>query len=122
MNAHLFLALAAGSIMASPVAAEPSEIGYPKDALGFSALVDADYSTAESQLRANRVDKDDPARLLNLGLVLAKTGRAEQAARMFQRAMQAEDVDLILADGEEISSRQAARRAMRALNGSLQQR
>ena len=62
MNAHLFLSLAAGALIAGPAYAEPSEIGYPKGALGFSALVDADYSTAESQLRANnRVAKDDPA-------------------------------------------------------------
>ncbi len=124
MHSHLFLWLVAGSISAAPAAAtEPSEIEYPKGSLGFNALVEADYPTAESQLRTkNLLARDDPARLINLGVVLARTGRQDQAARMFQRALEADEVQLILADGEEISSRQAARRAMRALNASLARR
>lgn len=124
MNGHLFLSLIGAALLAGPAAAADSgEIGYPKGSLGFNALVEADYSTAESQLRArNQVAKNDPARLINLGVVLAKTGRAEQAARLFERAMEAEEVELILANGEQVSSRQAARRAMRALNASLPSR
>ncbi|HUE78653.1 MAG TPA: tetratricopeptide repeat protein [Sphingomicrobium sp.] len=118
MTRPLTLMLFGAAMFASPAtAADPAEIGYPKGSLGFNALVEADYSTAESQLRANkRVAKNDPARLINLGVVLAKTGRAEQAARLFERAMAADEVELILASGEQVSSRDAARRAMRALN------
>lgn len=117
MNGHLFLSLIGAAMLASPAAAaDPGEIGYPKGALGFNALVEADYSTAESQLRAkNRVARNDPARLINLGVVLARTGRSDQAARLFERAMEAEEVELILANGEQLSSREVARRAMRAL-------
>lgn len=121
MNGHLFLSLIGAAVLACPAAAaDPGEIGYPKGSLGFNALVEADYSTAESQLRAkNRVARNDPARLINLGVVLARTGRSDQAARLFERAMEAEEVELILANGEQLSSREAARRAMRALNLSL---
>jgi hypothetical protein len=62
--------------------------------------------------------KDDPARLINYGTVLAKTGRMDEAAKQFKRAMEADEIELILADGRTITSREAAVRALRALDNS----
>lgn len=111
----LFAAVAA--VMITSVAnAEPGEINYPKGALGYDALLAADYRTAEAQIRsAEGVSKRDPARLINLGLVLAHRGETERATVMFQRAMTADEVTIILADGREMSSYEAARLAMRSL-------
>jgi Flp pilus assembly protein TadD len=103
--------------LAAPALAEPgSEIGYPKGALGYDALVAGDYATAEAQLRKSRgAAKDDPARLINLGQVLARTGRTEQAARLFERARMAEEMEIILADGRRMNSADAATIALRSL-------
>ncbi len=51
----------------------------------------------EAQLRKEvRVPRDEPARLINHGHVLAKTGRMAEAAKRFEKAMRAEEVELIL--------------------------
>lgn len=96
-----------------------SAADHPKGALGSDALVAANYRIAEDQLREDYTSGfDDPARLINLGQVYANTGREQAAKKLFKRAMDAEDVTIILADGQEISSRLAARRALDSLRGS----
>jgi NACalpha-BTF3-like transcription factor len=57
----------------------------------------------------------DVARSINLGVVLAKLGRTEEAERRFQRVIVQDDVELVLADGQTIGSQDAARRALGAL-------
>ena len=74
-----------------------------------------DYASAEQQIRESNVSKYDPARALNLGFIYAKTGRADKAAKQFRRVLMADDQDLILANGELVSSHEAARRAIGAL-------
>lgn len=92
------------------------EINYPKGALGYDALVAAKYSTAEQLLQANSGGEyDDPARLINLGQVYANTGRPDAAKKLFKRAMEADEVMIILSDGREVGSRSAARDALSAL-------
>lgn len=114
LTAAVILAMASA---AAPAAANDYEIGYPKNSLAYRALIANDLATAETQLlRDARVSHDDPAKLINLGQVYAQTGRAEEARRMFQAAMMADEADLILADGRTINSRDAARRALLALN------
>lgn len=112
MVSALVLALAA----ASAAGAKDREIEYPEGALGYGAIMSEDYATAERQLRDYQAHKDDPARLINFGQVLAKTGRVEQAAKQFKRAIEADNVELILADGRTIESRKAALRALESLN------
>jgi Flp pilus assembly protein TadD len=108
------IAAAAGCI-ASAAVAEPIEIDYPKGSLGFGAISAADYARAEAQLRGElRVSRQDPAWLINYGHVLLKTGRYAEAALTFEQASKAQDVELILADGRVMSSREAARRALQA--------
>lgn len=119
MMKNMMVAAAAAVLMTGTATAEPGEINYPKGALGYDALVAADYRTAETQLRqANGVSKRDPARLINLGMVLAQKGDKERAAIMFQRAMTADEVTIILADGREMSSYEAARLAQKSLEKS----
>ena len=115
VNKALLAALA--SLMVSGAAtAEPGEINYPKGSLGYDALLAADYQTAEAQIRnAEGVSKRDPARLINLGHVLAQKGETARAALLFQRGMTADEVTIILADGREMSSYDAARLALKSL-------
>lgn len=116
MAKKILFAAVAVIMMTGSATAEPGEINYPKGSLGYDALLAADYETAEAQIRsAEGVSKRDPARLINLGLVLARTGQTERAALLFQRAMTADEVTIILADGREMSSYEAARLAQKSL-------
>ncbi len=103
------------SMIAAPAAAQQAEIGYPSGSLGFDAIMKSDFAAAERQIRKSGLSKYDAGRSLNLGYVLAKTGREQQAARLFMRVLDEDDVELILADDSSISSHEAARRALSAL-------
>jgi hypothetical protein len=102
--------------LASPAAAQQqSEIGYPAGSLGFDAIMKSDFAAAERQIRESGLSKYDPAVSLNLGLVYAKTGRTEKAAKQFLRVLSEDEVELILANESSISSHDAARRALATL-------
>ncbi len=115
---RIFAFLVGCSAIATPVAAQQAEIGYPDGSLGFDAIMKSDFAAAERQLRSSGLSKYDAGRSLNLGFVLAKTGRTGQAAVLFQRVLAEDEVELILADDSSISSHVAARRALAALNRS----
>lgn len=114
MREHILgVVMASAMVWAASSAAQDREIGYPAGSLAYNAMVDGDYARAEQQLRRdNRVDRNDPARLINLGQALAKTGRGAEAAILFAQAMRGEEIELVLADGRVMSSREAARRAL----------
>ena len=100
---------------AAPVANSlaKAEIGYAPGSLGFAAITDGDWSRAEAQLNKRiGVSEDDPARLLNLAHVYLKTGREADAIRLYQQVAEAEDSDLVLADGTRVSARAVARRML----------
>jgi hypothetical protein len=102
-----------------PATAAPAEIDYPRHSLGFAAMMSRDYVTAEAQLRAlNGVEADDPARLINLGQLLIRTGRQVEGAALLDQARKGEDVDLVLANGRTMSSRDVARRALASVTAS----
>ena len=105
--------LLATALFAAPASAQ--EMDYAPGALGYAALKAGDLSTAERQLRTSPADANDPARLINLGQVFARQGRHAEAADLFRRAKTLEDSELVLADGAVMSSREAARRALRAI-------
>lgn len=92
--------------------AQSSEIDYPAGALGTEAIVSGNYAMAERQIRGSDISKYDPARALNLGLVLEKTGRTDGAAKQFRRVLLEDDIDLELANGRTMSSHEAARQAL----------
>lgn len=93
-------------------------IGYPAGSLGFDAIMKSDLATAERQIRNSGLSKYDAGRALNLGFILAKTGRTDKAARQFLRVLEEDEVELILADDSIVSSHDAARRALAALSRS----
>lgn len=103
--------------LASAALANPGgEIGYPEGSLGYDALVKANYGVAEQQILSDsRIAKNDPARLINLGQIYWKTGRTDMAIRVLEAAMRSEEVELILANGEVISSREAARKTLASI-------
>jgi len=110
---RLMLCAVAIAAAAAPLAAKPVEVGYPKNSLGYAALMSAQYATAEQQLRAAEgVAANDPARLINLGTLLIRTGRQAEGAALLDQAVKGEDIELVLADGRTMWSRDVARRAL----------
>lgn len=108
---------------AEPVVAAPAEIGYPRHSLGYAAMMERDYVTAERQLRAPAdINASDPARLINLGGLLIRTGRHAEGADLIERARRSEDVELILSDGRTMWSREVARRALATVTASYARR
>lgn len=101
---------------AAATAQQGGEIGYPQGSLGYDALVNANYGAAEAQILASsKVAKNDPARLINLGQIYAQTGRTAEAVDVLRQAIAADEVELILANGDSISSRDAARKVLSQL-------
>lgn len=120
---HLVLALSAGLIgSAAHAQTQPAgEIGYARGSLGYDAIVSGDLQAAESQIETARdIDAADPARLINLGYIHMRTGRIQTAQRLFEAARDsARPTMLVLANGEVISSRDVAQRALGRLTPSL---
>lgn len=120
MKTAKIIGIAAGiMLMGTPAIAQDSgEIGYAKGALGYDALVAGENELALQQLEAaEKVNANDPARLINLGQVYARMGRTGDAARMFMAAVDSNrHFDLVLADGTVINSRHAANQALQNLN------
>jgi len=123
MRTAKFIGIAAGILlMGTPAIAQDSgEIGYAKGALGYDALVAGQNEIALQQLEAaEKVDANDPARLINLGQVYVRMGRTGDAARMFMAAMKSDrNFDLVLANGTVINSRDAADQALQNLNSQF---
>lgn len=109
------LLLPVACLTSAAVADPGGEIGYPEGSLGYDALINANYKTAEQQILESRIGKNDPARLINLGQIYRKTGRTDMAIRVLEEAARLEEVELILANGEVIGSRDAARKALAAI-------
>jgi Flp pilus assembly protein TadD len=116
MKMILLGALIAGTFSVTAQAKQDAvgEISYPKNSIGYEALMRGDNERAVSQILASaQVSKHDPAKLLNLGHAYARIGQTEKAAGYFKAAMQArEGVDLVLADGRVLNSKVAAREAL----------
>lgn len=112
-NALTLSAAMALAIAATPAFAQEVEINYAEGSLGYSAIMADDYATAEDQLRHSEdASSNDPARLINLGHVMAQTGRTDEAMSLFQKASRAKRVELILSDGRVVDSREAAMAAL----------
>lgn len=119
MKAFIFAALPAALVIASPAAG--AQLGsYNDPAPGYSSLMHSDFTTAEREIRGSNVAASDPARAINLGIALAKTGRRDEAAQQFRSVLMQEDVEMIVADGQTVTSHVLAERALASLqNGVL---
>lgn len=113
MKLLLIGALFAGTMVSAAQAEPTSEISYPKGSIGYEALMRGDNERAISQIMTSeQVSKHDPAKLLNLGRAYARMGNTDKAAEYFNLVMQSRDsVDLVLADGRVMNSKEAARKA-----------
>lgn len=111
------IALTAWSLTAGTASATPSEVGYASGTLAVADLMEGRLDRAEHVLAAqNAEDARDPARLINLGIVYARSGRVQEARNTFAAVNTVPDQSLILSDGREISSRVVAREQMARLN------
>lgn len=63
-------------------------------------------------------ERDDPARLINLGTAYMRDGRRAEAEAMFRAAMKSDQRWLELADGRWLDSRAAAQLALTRLEQS----
>ena len=83
--------------------------------VAYDALAAGNNRAAVARLE--RTHDDDPARLINLGVALARQGDTARARAIFARAAAAEDrVDLETATGAWIDSRTLALRAIAAID------
>lgn len=119
MKLLLVRAFIAGT-MVTVAHAEPNttgEIAYPKNSIGYEALMRGDNERAVFQIMANeQISSGDPAKLLNLGSAYARMGHTDEAAKMFKAVFESRDsVDLVLADGSVMNSKVAARKAFASL-------
>ena len=98
-------------------------VGVPDGGLAAASLMSRDYESAARRLSAPRPDEaNDPARLINLGNAYLGLGRMAEAHKAYRSARFAPDMTLILANGQESSSRDIARVALGRLETSYAMR
>jgi len=118
MKAFIFAALPAALVIASPAAG--AQFGsYNDPAPGASSLMHSDFANAEREIRGAKVDASDPARAINLGIALAKTGRKDEAAQQFRSVLMQDDVEMVVADGQTVTSHVLAERALASLQSGV---
>lgn len=114
MKTRIFAALPVAALLApAPAIAQFATVNDP--APGYSSLMSADYGKAEQEIRAANVSAYDPARAINLGIALAKTGRTDDAAKQFRSVLSEEDVEMVVANGRTAMSHDLARFALATL-------
>lgn len=112
---HKTIAITVASVLLLPTAALAQSFESVEPAPGYNAIMQADYATAEREIRGAPVKETDPARNINLGIVLAKTGHRDLAAQHFQQVLRAENVTLTVFDGRSMPSHDVARMALTSL-------
>jgi Flp pilus assembly protein TadD len=119
MRSMIFAALPAAALLASAPASAAQLGSYNDPAPGASSLMRSDFSNAEREIRGAKVDASDPARAINLGIALAKNGQRDEAAKLFNSVLAQADVQMVVADGETLSSHQVAERALQSLQSGV---
>lgn len=116
MRTLTLLAFAALSATAATVAsAQAVESGYPRGTLAVAAIDQGDWARAERLLTDDRLDADDPARLINLGQVYWEQGRHGEALSAWRRALAStRHVEVETLSGRTVSTAQIAREALAA--------
>jgi len=114
MKAKILLVLPiTAAFLSTPAVAQFATVNDP--APGYSSLMSANYGKAEREIRSANVSAYDPARAINLGVALAKTGRSDEAAKQFKSVMLEENVEMVVANGQTVMSHDVAQRALVAL-------
>ena len=118
MLTSLMAVLLATQAAADPAVAQSSDVqGQPAD-IASEALQSGRSGEAIAALeRARAKHSDDPAVLINLGVAYAHRGDDLKARNLFKAAMDSRTViDLETADGDAMSSRHLARKALSMLS------
>ncbi|HKT76906.1 MAG TPA: tetratricopeptide repeat protein [Sphingobium sp.] len=122
----LFAGVALACGVPGAALAQPEElvvVGVPDGGLAAAPLMAHDYARAARRLAAPRPDAaNDPARLINLGNAYAGMGRMADAREAYRSARFAPDALLVLANGQQASSRDIARLALGRLETSYAMR
>lgn len=122
----LFAGVALACGVPGAALAQPEElvvVGVPDGGLAATPLMAHDYARAARRLAAPRPDAaNDPARLINLGNAYAGMGRMADAREAYRSARFAPDALLVLANGQQASSRDIARLALGRLETSYAMR
>ena len=121
-------ALSFGIATGAAAGTTPSETAKPiadsPRSLGYNAIASGNLSAAEHMLGSDELlAANDPARLLNLGYIYMRTGRINDARRLYQLVRDSGDHFMVeLADGRLMDSREVAEIALRRLPTTLAQR
>ena len=85
--------------------------------VGYEELVQGEDRVAAEAIEAcTQLEADDPARLINHGIALARMGRFTEARADFEAAANADtSLELETATGDFVDSRHLARRALASL-------
>ncbi|HEX7873999.1 MAG TPA: tetratricopeptide repeat protein [Sphingobium sp.] len=112
----VIIAAATWALIPGAAFAAPAEVGYAHGTLGVQDIMAGHLDRAERVLAAqNAEDARDPARLINIGIVYARSGRVQDARTSFLAAGSVPDEAIVLSDGREVSSRAVARQQLAAL-------
>lgn len=105
------------TILAGAAALMLAQSGVAVDVASEELMAQHNEAAIERIEANERLDRDDPARLINLGIAHAREGRVREARRMFREVAGNDTaLRLELAGGEWIDSRDLARRALRMLD------
>lgn len=114
------MALATSFVLALLAQGAPAAVDAPETSfdVGYEELVEGrDRAAVEAIEACAELEADDPARLINLGVALARMGQFDEARADFEAAAEADSsVELETADGHWVDSRRLARRALAALD------
>ncbi|MFA6219060.1 MAG: tetratricopeptide repeat protein [Erythrobacter sp.] len=111
----LGLTLALAFMVQAPVNAVPS-VGTTADVGLADLAAGRDRAALDAIENCEVLAADDPARLINRGIALARLGRYDEARADFEAAAAArESVELETAAGDWVDSRRLARRAIAML-------
>lgn len=108
---------AAGLLFSTAATAQYASSNDP--APGTASIMNSDYASAEREIRSADVSPYDPARSINLGIVFAKTGHPDKAAREFRQVLSEDDVQIVVANGRTYSSHQVAEHALAELESGV---
>lgn len=86
--------------------------------VAYQSLVEGRNAEAIRKIEANgKLETNDPARLINLGIAYARAGNEARARQMFQAVIDSSDrIELETAEGKWVDSRRIARKAMKLLD------
>jgi hypothetical protein len=119
MKTLILAALPTAALLISVPAAAAQFSTVNDPAPGYSSLLGANYANAEREIRNANVSQYDPARSINLGIALAKQGRANEAAQEFNNVLMEENVEMVVADGQTVMSHDLARKALDSLHNGV---